>query len=287
MKTNTMSDANGTPVLTELTASHLEQAVALSSEMGWPYRLEDWAFAHRLGKGLALEQAGRLIGTALRWEYGDAWSSVGMVIVAKACQGCGYGSRLVDALLDDVGTRNVFLNATREAFELYRRRGFHLTGTLNQHQGVPTTGGPDALPDPVRVAGTDDLPRILALDHDAVGMPRTALLRLLAETGQILVMSDRDVASGYAVYREFGRGYVIGPIVASSLEEACTLVDAAISRLPGDFVRLDTSADSGLTPWLETRGLPRVDSVSAMVRGTLPPPTGQARLFALCSQSLG
>jgi GNAT superfamily N-acetyltransferase len=287
MKTNTMTNANGTPVLTELTAGHLQQAVALSSEMGWPYRLEDWAFAHRLGKGFALEQAGRLIGTALHWEYGDAWSSVGMAIVAKAFQGCGYGTFLVDTVLEDVGTRNVFLNATPDAFELYRRRGFHFTATLNQHQGVPAPGGPDVHPDTVRIADTDDLPRILALDHDAVGMPRTALLRLLAQTGKILEMSDGAVASGYAVYREFGRGYVIGPVVAPSLENACVLVDAAISRLPGEFVRVDTSEDSGLTPWLEARGLPRVDSASTMVRGTLPPPTGQARLFALCSQSLG
>jgi GNAT superfamily N-acetyltransferase len=286
MKTNTMSKANDTPVLTELTAGHLQQAVTLSSEMGWPYRLADWAFAHRLGKGFALEQAGRLIGTALHWDYGDAWSSVGMVIVSKAFQGCGYGTLLVDTLLEDVGSRKVFLYATPEAFELYRRRGFHRTGTLNQHQAVPAPGGPEAHLDSVRIADTDDLARILALDHDALGMPRTALLGLLAQTGKILVMSDGDIASGYAVYREFGRGYVIGPVVAPSLDGACVLVDAAISRLPGEFVRLDTSEDSGLTPWLEARGLARVDTASAMVRGT-PPPTGQARLFALCSQSLG
>lgn len=282
-----MISANGAPVLTELTAGHLHQAVSLSSEMGWPYRLEDWAFAHRLGRGLALEQSGRLIGTAMRWDYGDDCTSVGMVIVAKAFQKRGYGALLVDALLEDAKAKTVFLNATQEALALYRRRGFRCTGIINQHQGVPRLLRDIDQPHQIKIADSADLTNVLALDHDALGMPRAMLLRSLAEAGQILELTDRGVASGFAAYRAFGRGFVIGPVVAPRLDDACQLMDAAIARLSGDFVRVDTPADSGLTPWLEARGLARVDSVSAMVRGAQPQPSGQARVFALSSQSLG
>jgi hypothetical protein len=99
--------------------------------------------------------------------------------------------------------------------------------------------------------------------------------------------SFADISNGYAVCRAFGRGYVIGPVVAPCLENACSLIDTAMSELPGEFVRVDTNANSGLSPWLEARGLTRVDTASTMIRGEAPQPSGEARVFALCSQSLG
>lgn len=93
------------PELARFTSAHLQQAVGLSSELGWPYRLEDWAFAQGLGEGFVLERAGRLIGTAMRWQYGHAFATLGMIIVANAAQGRGYGARLFDALLDDAGSQ--------------------------------------------------------------------------------------------------------------------------------------------------------------------------------------
>ncbi len=282
-----MIDETGAPVLTKLTATHLPQAVALSTEMGWPYRLEDWAFAHGLGEGLALEQGDKLIGTAMRWNFGDAFASVGMIIIAKAFQGRGYGARLVDTLLAGAGSRSVFLNATADALELYRRRGFICTGKLNQHQGVPVLGAPGSQQTRVRAAEVADLPLIMRLDEDSLGMPRTELIKSLVEVGELTLIREGGVVSGYAACRAFGRGHVIGPVVARNLEDACTLIEAAMARLPGGFIRVDTSAISGLSPWLEARGLQHVGTESSMIRGTPPQPSGQARVFALCSQSLG
>lgn len=287
-----MIDEPRAAVLTRLTAARLPQAVALSSEMGWPYRLEDWAFAHRLGEGLALEQGDQLIGTAMRWDYGDAFASVGMIIVAKAFQGHGYGARLVDALLDGAGSRNVFLNATPEALELYRRRGFACTAELNQHQGVPVSGsrvpggaGPHTFR--TRSAEASDMLQIMKLDEDSLGMPRTELLKSLAEVGKLTVISEGGVVTGYAACRAFGRGHVIGPVIAPNINDACILIESIMSELPPGLVRVDTHSDSGLSPWLEARGLQRVDTATPMIRGAAPQTSGQARVFALCSQSLG
>jgi hypothetical protein len=223
----------------------------------------------------------------MRWDYGDAFTSVGMIIIAKAFQGCGYGARLVDALLDSVGSRTVVLNATRDAFELYRRRGFNCTGVLNQHQGIPVLTSPDLNRASIVSADASDLPLIMTLDQDGMGMPRIELLKRLARVGRLFLHSFADISNGYAVCRAFGRGYVIGPVVAPCLENACSLIDTAMSELPGEFVRVDTNANSGLSPWLEARGLTRVDTASTMIRGEAPQPSGEARVFALCSQSLG
>lgn len=278
-------------VLKKLTVAHLPQALALSSALGWPYRLEDWAFAHSLGDGLALEH-GQLVGTAMRWDYGGAFASVGMIIVATQCKGRGYGARLVDALLDGAGSRNIFLNSTAEALELYRRRGFVPTGTLNQHQGVFVAAGErpglvEPIDSHIKSAADADLPEIIKLDEAALGMPRPELLKRIAEVGQLTVLSRGGSVTGYAACRAFGKGHVIGPVIAPDVDAARVLIDSILSQLPTGFVRVDTRADSGLGPWLESRGLACVDTATQMVRGATPPASERARVFALCSQSLG
>lgn len=275
------------PALTRLAARHLPDAVGLSSEMGWPYRLEDWAFAHRLGEGLALEQENKLIGTALRWHYGADFATVGMVIVARAHQGRGLGALLVDELLKTAGSRSILLNGTREAVELYGRRGFAPVGQVNQHQGVAVPATSPLQMTYVRAAGAADLPAIMDLDEGAAGMPRRELLNALVEAGRLIVTVERGVVTGYAVSRRFGRGHVIGPVVADGIVGAQMLIEHAMAELPGEFVRVDCPSGSSLSPWLEAVGLVRVDTVTAMVRGQQPQPSGPPRIFALCSQSLG
>lgn len=287
-----MSEETREAMLKKLSAAHLQQALALSSALGWVYRLEDWAFAHSLGEGLALEQDGQLVGTAMRWDYGDAFASVGMIIVATERKGRGYGTRLVDALLDSAGSRSIFLNATAEALELYRRRGFVPTGTLEQHQGVfvsaaELSSAAQPIDSRIKGAADADLPAIIALDEAALGMPRSELLKRIAEAGQLTVLTTGGCVSGYAACRAFGKGHVIGPVIAPDVDAARALIDSILSQLPRGFVRVDTRADSGLGPWLESRGLPCVDTATPMIRGTVPSGSERARVFALCSQSLG
>ena len=56
------ADLGGSVHLTALRADHLAQALLLSSEMGWPYRLEDWQFAFG-----SFASTGSLSGTV--WPY--------------------------------------------------------------------------------------------------------------------------------------------------------------------------------------------------------------------------
>ena len=55
--------------LRRLTSADLSAAQALSAEIGWPHRLEDWQFALAAGAGLgAFERSGDLI--AVVWGSG-------------------------------------------------------------------------------------------------------------------------------------------------------------------------------------------------------------------------
>lgn len=273
-----------------LQAEDLTAATGLSAALGWPYRPEDWAFAHRLGRGFALKLDGRLVGTAMGWDYGADFATVGMIIVDAALRGLGLGARLVDALIDQAGSRSIVLNATSDGLELYRRRGFVGIGTTCQHQGLLAAAGTEPCEAGLTVspARDADWQALIALDGKAAGMPRDVLLNALAVQGKAIVLRGRDGALlGYAISRQFGRGHVIGPVVAPDLAAAKTLITEAVKGLEHCFVRVDTPARSGLGSWLERSGLPLVDKVEAMVRGPLPTTTPSARIFALCSQSLG
>jgi hypothetical protein len=118
-------------------------------------------------------------------------------------------------------------------------------------------------------------------------MDRRILLEKLEQVGQLTVLGKPGSIRGYAVSRRFGRGHVIGPVVAADAADAQALIKDAFSKLPNEFVRVDTPTHLGLGSWLEEEGLKRVDTVSSMVRGALPEVSGSSRLFALCSQSLG
>ena len=271
--------------LVPFTRAHLPGGFKLSQEMGWPYRLEDWEVALDLGRGFALEQGGDVIGTAMWWPYGDTHASAGMIIVAKAAQGRGHGALLMDALLAAAQSRSITLNSTAEGFALYERRGFATAGTIRQHQGVPAQrheAPPSSL---VRTMTASDAEAVARLDREATGWTRPQTLRKLAQIAQGHVLLRDGAPRGYAFCRLFGRGHVIGPVVAENLDDARALIEAALAPLGSTFVRIDTATSTQLGPWLQGIGLAQVGEATTMVLGPQTPATGPARMFALANQS--
>jgi GNAT superfamily N-acetyltransferase len=262
-------------------------ALKLSQEIGWPYRREDWEFAAALGHGLVLERAGEVIGTAMWWNYGEAYASAGMIIVTASAQGSGYGSRLFNGLLEATGGRDVLLNSTEEGLALYKRRGFTAWGIVLQHQGPLNVAVTPSARDDLRPATLSDLPAIQAFDKRATGMPRPSMVVALADVGKVVVIDRGGRLAGYAIARRWGRGYVIGPVAAESAEDAQRLILAQLSNLHGQFVRIDIYAEHGLGDWLASLGLERVGGAIAMVKGRLPVSDAPARMYALANQSFG
>jgi GNAT superfamily N-acetyltransferase len=274
-------------VLVRFASAHLDGALKLSQEMSWPYRLEDWHVALQLGHGYVLQRSGEVIGTAAWWPYGETHASAGMIIVAKDAQGRGYGARLMDALLASARPRSIVLNSTAEGIMLYRRRGFVPVGTIHQHQGIPRERfemPPSGLIKPMAVS---DLEAITRLDQEATGLERRRMLDRLLQSGDGYVLQRDGTPRGYAICRLFGRGHVIGPVVAGSPADARALIEAVLAVLGRAFVRIDTSATSQLGEWLEGTGLQQVSDATTMILGTPAPSTGPACLFALANQSFG
>lgn len=278
------SDSNG---VIALRADHLEQAHGLSQVLKWPYRLEDWQFALELGRGFAVEVEGKLLGTALWWPYGEDFATIGMIIVSPDAQRQGIGGRLMAALLADAAGRRITLISTKDGEPLYTKLGFARCGFITQHQAVL-----DRIPAidtsvPVRAATTADRAAIDAVDAAAAGMDRRLLLDALLDVADTVVIERAGVISGYGCVRRWGRGVVIGPVVAATAKDAKSIIAVLASAYEGVFVRVDVTDTSGLAPWLVEIGLPQVDLAPIMALGAPPVSEPGAMLVALSNQSLG
>jgi len=273
------------PVL--LTPEHIPQALLLSAALNWPYREEDWRFALELGNGVAVEADGRLAATGMWWPYAEDFASFGMIIVMPTLQGRGVGSLIVEEMLRQASGRTVVLNSTREGYRLYDRYGFVPYEQVSQHQSVLTARPPEPPCAAIRQLRTEDILAIRALDRRASGMSRDRLLDALFSVGDVVVIERAKEVKGYACVRRSGRGVVIGPAIAPDAEDAKALIATLATEHMNSFVRIDVTETSGLSPWLATIGLQRVDQVVSMARGTPLARAGGAKLFALANQSFG
>lgn len=266
---------------------HLEGAIRLSRQANWPHRLDDWQLALDLSTGFVAVDANAttVLGTVLMTPYKRDAATINMVIVDEAARGRGLGRQLMAAAIALAGSRALRLIATDEGLPLYQKLGFCRTGTIVQHQGQVLRVAPPAT---VRPAELRDISEIIELDTSAFGADRENLLRALAKTGSLAVLGDGQEISGFAVLRCFGRGEVIGPVVAANADDAKALLAHFMATREGRFVRVDTAEAPPLGAWLTDKGLVAVDEGIAMqrpivARSTRPPLTS----FALASQAFG
>jgi predicted N-acetyltransferase YhbS len=277
--------------LRAMNADDLAAAHALSDALHWPHRPADWQQALRHAEGFVAERDGEVVGTGLRFFWGPQAATIGLVIVSPAQQGRRIGHRLMSTLLDGLDGRRVRLNATMEGRGLYERLGFVRVGELRQHQGVAQPAPLVALPAGwrLRPAGASDVPVLKALDAEACGMPRDALLdELLSDAETTVVLDEGGAVRGFGLLRRFGRGHVIGPVVAPDVEGARALIAHLVGSNAGRFTRIDIDLDSGLGEWLEGMGLLRVDAPVRMQRGPAQPAAAPRapKSYAVVTQAL-
>ncbi|CRM28940.1 MULTISPECIES: GNAT family N-acetyltransferase [unclassified Pseudomonas] len=266
------------------TAADMPAAHALSVHLKWPHREEDWAMVQRTSEGFVAEHAGQLVGVAFACHQG-AYSSIGLVIVSDQHQGKGIGRQLMQRCLDAAAPRTPILNATESGAPLYASMGFVDFARIQQHQGVPQTPAPFAK---CRALNLADYPQVIELANAGSGLDRTAVLNDLLPTAEHVVGIDVDGhLKGCALLRRFGRGHIIGPVVAQDLDQARQLISHLLPLIPGAFVRFDILSECGLADWLESLGLPCVDRAPRMVLGVPPQSRDGIQQFALVTQAIG
>ncbi|MFX8778201.1 hypothetical protein ABTM50_20240, partial [Acinetobacter baumannii] len=84
--------------------------------------------------------------------------------------------------------------------------------------------------------------------------------------GEFIVIERAGRGVAFAGIRAFGRGEVIGPLVAEDAADARDLLAYAFASRTGKFVRVDHPSDTGLADWLTSLGLVNVGGGVAMQR---------------------
>lgn len=278
--------------LRPMTASDhdIDGVLALSQAVEWPHRRDDWKLAQALGHGILAEENDRIIGCAFWWDYGDTFATCGGIIVSPSMQGRGLGRALMGRLLEAAGQRAVLLSATEAGLRLYQSFGFEIIGTAHQYRAqIPGTPDHSEIESDkaVRDARADDLPEMVRIDRQAVGVKRRRLIEEFNRLGSAAVIERDGVIQGFAMCRPFGRGYAVGPVIARTEGDARLLIGHFIKANAANILRVDVTGDSTLGDWLTAQGLPEVDVETLMVRGHRPPVAGPEQAFGLASRSFG
>lgn len=276
------------------TADDIAAAHALSVEVKWPHRAEDWRLVADAGAGFVAQDGERVVGTALCWKYGEDGGSLGMVIVAPDCQGRGIGRRLMELLLEALGERVTVLHATPAGEPLYAKLGFTRIGAIHQHQSADFIVPRIALPEGERIRALEpgDVEGVVDLASRSSGLDRSALLPAVLRVAQGVVLERDGELLGFSLLREFGRGHAIGPVVSATADDAHVrraraLIAHWLAHNEGRFTRIDTPDEHGLSQWLEDIGLKRVDTVIKMARNGALPHDASVAQFAIINQALG
>ncbi|NKI73355.1 GNAT family N-acetyltransferase [Dickeya sp. CFBP 2040] len=280
-----------TITLRAMTAADAHFGWSLTQQVNWPHRLEDWQDALLLGEGLVAEDQGQPVGTAVCWRWGDRRATIGLVVVDGQQQGRGIGRLLMEGLLAGLDGYQVRLHATDAGQRLYTQLGFIPVGTIHQYQclQLPSNARLNLAPDQrLRAATLDDASHLAALDQQAHGLVRPALIAwLLRQALQVRVLEQCGHIAGFAALRRFGRGYVIGPVITDNADNARLLISSLMAEAGGECVRIDSDGALGLGDWLADCGLQQVDAPVTMIRGApWQPEVGGMRAWALMTQAM-
>jgi predicted N-acetyltransferase YhbS len=274
--------------LRPMTASDVASVHALSQGEQWPHRKQDIAEGLKLGAGTVAEIGGEIIASAMWWLHGDDLATLGMYIVAKPFRGGGIGRIVMEAVLDRIGERSILLNAYHGGPSIFRKFGFSGISEILQHQG--TSFSVPLLPleegERIRPLGESDHGRVADLAQAATGLERPAIMAAILDKGHGIVLDREGEVIGFAIFRRFGRGYVVGPVVAPDQARAKSLIAQWLGSRSGEFTRLDILGECGLGDWLEELGLVQVNRFVTMVRGEEARPARPGQSFAIISQAL-
>jgi GNAT superfamily N-acetyltransferase len=231
-----------------LAFEELDDALGLSTAVGWNQQLDDWRLLLRLapeGAFAALIE-GRIVGTAIGIDYGGfAW--IAMMLVDPAYRRCGLGARLLEAAMDAVpANRPIRLDATPLGRPLYQRYGFEDEAALSRlvidgsSTGVVSAEALNGSRD-VRPLTASDLAIVIERDRETFGGMREAILdwAFHGAAQYAHVVRSGDGLTHYCLGRRGRLFDQIGPVVAGREDIAEALVSAALAAAGDRRVAVD------------------------------------------------
>ncbi|MBB3005099.1 GNAT family N-acetyltransferase [Paraburkholderia tropica] len=281
--------------LRDLGEADLPVAQQFSEEAGWPHRLSDWQSLSALGIGRVVMCDGQIASLGQIFVWDEHAASISLLVSDAAHRAGEAEAVLLRDLLERAGTRGVTVHAFGHWRHAVERLGFRESGAVLQYQGRPRSAPLIALPAGTRLrpANHADEAALCELDARANGMRRERLIAAwLDQHVQAIVLdseSSDEGIRGFAFLRRFGRGLLIGPVVASEPQLAQALIAHLCGKAAGKFVRLDAVEHYAVPigAWFESLGLTCVNRVPKMTFGDAAHGAADLHTFAVAAQALG
>jgi len=257
-------DLTTTTRIRPMLAADIAAASQVIVDGGWGDRTSffQWAVDHPSADPLVADDDGRIVGTGVATANGHAgW--VGAIFVDVDRRQSGLGTALSLAVVEALETRGCatqLLIATDEGRPIYERLGFRLD--TRYVRAVAPEGPPSHdVDDRLRALESGDVEAIVALDREATGEDRSAMLRAFADplTGRVVDGGAGNI-TGFTVRSPWGGR----ALIAANPDAAVALLDwrrstttdrqIAIGILEANVAGRARLAEAG---WTEQVGGPR------------------------------
>ena len=273
-----------------LQVSDIPAALRLKELAQWNQTEDDWL---RL---LLLEPNGcfcatvgsEVVATTTTTTYGQDLAWIGMVLVEPAHRRRGIATRLMEAAteyLSSAGIATIKLDATPAGHLVYETLGFKEESLIERWAGIARASSVACLTMDAATRG-----EALTLDAHAFGADRSNLIEMLIKDSYCtpLIGIGGDRLSGYALARRGTSAVYLGPILATDVETATTLLDGLLSRVAGEHVYIDlnTNFEAGRRMLIE-RGFAKQRDLIRMSYGKESRAGSSPSIFAIAGPEVG
>jgi GNAT superfamily N-acetyltransferase len=269
-------------------------AFALSTEAGWNQTVSDWHFM--LGAGEArgqLTAAGTLVASALILPYGDRIAWIAMVLTTESHRRRGLATDNLRWAIERCDAQGLIagLDATPAGREVYRPLGFaDVWGLQRLRAERPVLAEASAHQGVIRPMQAGDLPQVAALDAEAFGARRDALLAHLHRRGPGCAWIARQPGGGLAGFllgRDGRATLHLGPLIADDADIAAALAARALAGTAAP-VSIDVADGQAVfRERLALAGFAPVRPFTRMLRCSRPVADRADRIFAIAGPELG
>ncbi|HDR7776088.1 MULTISPECIES: GNAT family N-acetyltransferase [Bacillus] len=276
-----------------LKKENIEDIVALSSYIGWDYNRAEVETIFNSGIVYGVwNEGGKLIASAAIILYGEAFASIGMVIVHPDYKGRGIGKAITSSCMNSVSARTpIMLIATEEGKPLYEKLGFRSVSYVSKYICNSYNADDHCVGNENYMMNYEvgDLEKIIKIDGYAFGTNRKEFLKKrIMQSEQCIVVKDKEQSVlGYGLSIQTPENKIIGPIVAKNDEMAMRIVHD-LARGHHGKLRIDVlEGKKGFMKVLEITGFKKVNTPPIMMKNSGQLLKRNNELYSIAAQIFG
>ncbi|MBP2548623.1 GNAT superfamily N-acetyltransferase [Neorhizobium galegae] len=252
-----------------LTPAELSQLIGWAKAEGWNPGLDDAAAFHAADPSgfFGCFVDGQMVAGISAVAYGETFGFIGLYISHPDHRGKGYGLKAWDQAMTYLSGRSIGLDGVPAQQANYARMGFVPTyGTLRWSGRYPAL---PPLHSPVVSVAPEHFDAIEAFDSLAFPAPRAAFLQQWLKPPRIAraIFRGQELA-GYGVARRCHEGVKIGPLFASTDQDAETLFSALATAAGPETLSIDVpESQTAFSTHLAGLGFAKGFETKRMVHG--------------------